>query len=152
MSEADLFRQYAKEAMSESSEVTSDDEKRSLIDLACIWVQAALMSERVFGSSFTSSPRDTSWSRIADLLDRPPIAAEFLISVISALIGAEVREIMSCEKSGDKKVERGYWVVVGLRLPRRLCSRSSETPSVTKNLGCGPSIRRRRRTATPKRR
>jgi hypothetical protein len=60
MSEADLFRQYAKEAMSESSEVTSDDEKRSLIDLACIWVQAALMSERVFGSSFTSSPRDTS--------------------------------------------------------------------------------------------
>ncbi len=58
MSEADLFRQYAKEAMREASEVTSDDEKRSLIDLACIWVQAALMSERVFGSSFVSSPRD----------------------------------------------------------------------------------------------
>jgi hypothetical protein len=41
MSEAELFRQYAKEAMRESSEVASDDEKRSLIDLACIWVQAA---------------------------------------------------------------------------------------------------------------
>jgi hypothetical protein len=58
MSEADVFRQYAKEAMRESSEVASDDEKRSLIDLACIWVQAALASERVLGSSFTSSPRD----------------------------------------------------------------------------------------------
>lgn len=60
MSEADLFRQYAKEAMHESSEVASDDEKRSLIDLACIWVQAALMSERVFGSSFSSSPHDVA--------------------------------------------------------------------------------------------
>jgi hypothetical protein len=58
MSEADLFRQYAKEAMREPSEVTSDNEKRSLTDLACTWVQAALMSERVIGSSFTSSPRD----------------------------------------------------------------------------------------------
>ena len=60
MSEADLFRQYAKEAMRETSEVTSDDEKRSLIDLACIWVQAALMSERVCGSSFASSPQDVA--------------------------------------------------------------------------------------------
>jgi hypothetical protein len=60
MSEADLFRQYAKEAMRESSEVASDDEKRNLIDLACIWVQAALVSERVFGSSFVSSPQDVA--------------------------------------------------------------------------------------------
>jgi len=60
MSEADLFRQYAKEAMRESSEVSSDDEKRSLIDLACIWVQAALVSERVFGPSFASSPQDAA--------------------------------------------------------------------------------------------
>ncbi len=54
MSEADLFRQYAKE------EVTSENEKQSLIDLACTWAQAALMSERVIGSSITSSPRDVS--------------------------------------------------------------------------------------------
>ncbi|HVT27444.1 MAG TPA: hypothetical protein VHE81_05440 [Lacipirellulaceae bacterium] len=59
MSEAELFRQYAKEAMRESSEFASDDEKRSLIDLACIWVQA-VMSERVLGSSFTSSPRNVA--------------------------------------------------------------------------------------------
>ena len=57
MSEADLFRQYAKEAMCETSEVTNENEKQSLIDLACIWVQAALMSERVIGSSFASSPQ-----------------------------------------------------------------------------------------------
>ena len=60
MTEADLFRQYAKEAMRESSKVTSENERRSLIDLACTWVQAALMSERVFGSSFVSPPRDVA--------------------------------------------------------------------------------------------
>lgn len=58
MSEADLFRQYAKEAMHESSKATSENEKRTLIDLTCTWAHAALMSERVMGSSFISSPRD----------------------------------------------------------------------------------------------
>jgi hypothetical protein len=37
MSEADLFRQYAQEAMHESSKATSENEKRTLIDLACTW-------------------------------------------------------------------------------------------------------------------
>jgi hypothetical protein len=58
MSDADLYRQYAKEAMHGSSKATSENEKRVLADLACTWVQAALMSERVLGSSFISSPRD----------------------------------------------------------------------------------------------
>ena len=58
MNEADLFRQYAKEAMHGSSKAPSDNEKRSLTDLACTWAQAALMSDRVLGSSFVSSPRD----------------------------------------------------------------------------------------------
>jgi hypothetical protein len=58
MSEADLFRQYAKEAMREFSKATSENEKGILSDLACTWSQAALMSERVLGSSFVSSPRD----------------------------------------------------------------------------------------------
>jgi hypothetical protein len=49
MSDADLFRRYAKEAMHESFEATSEHEKRA--DLACTWAQAALMSDRVFGSS-----------------------------------------------------------------------------------------------------
>ena len=58
MSEADLFRQYAKEAMHEAAKATSENEKRTLIDLACTWSQAAVMSERVLGSSFVASPRD----------------------------------------------------------------------------------------------
>jgi len=58
MSEANLFRQYAKEAVRASSKATNETEKRSLIDLACIWAQAALKSEKVMGSSFISSPRD----------------------------------------------------------------------------------------------
>jgi hypothetical protein len=56
MSDADLFRQYAKEAMCGSAEATTENEKQGLLDLACTWVQAALASERVWGSSFTSQP------------------------------------------------------------------------------------------------
>jgi hypothetical protein len=60
MTESDLFRQYAKEAMRSSSKSTDENEKRDLIGLACIWAQAALMSEGVFGSSFVTSPRGDS--------------------------------------------------------------------------------------------
>jgi hypothetical protein len=58
MSDANLFRQYAEEAMHGSSKVTSENEKQALIDLACTWAQAAFASERVWGSSYTPSPRD----------------------------------------------------------------------------------------------
>ena len=51
MSDADLFRRYAKEAMHESFVATSKNERRALADFACTWAQAALMSDRVFGSS-----------------------------------------------------------------------------------------------------
>ena len=60
MTEADLFRQYAKEAMGSSSKSTNENEKRDLVDLACTWVRAALISERVFWSSFTLSPHDVA--------------------------------------------------------------------------------------------
>jgi hypothetical protein len=58
MKEADLFRQYGKEAMRWSScKSTSADEKRALINLACRYAQAASMSEGVvLGSSFVPSP------------------------------------------------------------------------------------------------
>jgi len=46
--------------MRSSSKSTDENEKRDLIGLACIWAQAALTSEGVFGSSFASSPRDDS--------------------------------------------------------------------------------------------
>ena len=59
MKEADLFRQYAKEAMRwSSSKSASADERRALINLACRYAQAASMSEGVvLGSSFIPSPR-----------------------------------------------------------------------------------------------
>jgi hypothetical protein len=55
MGEANLFRQYAKEAMHVSSKVASENEKRTLVDLACTWALAGLMSDRVLGSSFVPS-------------------------------------------------------------------------------------------------
>ena len=58
MKEADLFRQFAKEAMRRSSLSTRADEQSALINLACRYEQAALMSEGVvLGSSFIPSPR-----------------------------------------------------------------------------------------------
>jgi hypothetical protein len=40
-------------------------------ELAVIWAQAALMSDRVFGSSFTSSPR-----RLDEAISRAPLLME----------------------------------------------------------------------------
>src|SRR4029077_13370602 len=56
MSEAELFWHYAREAARSSSQSTSENEKQVLMGLACTWAQAALMSERVLGSSFIPSP------------------------------------------------------------------------------------------------
>ena len=49
MSEASQFRQYAEEALRWVRESTTEEEKRTLTELACIWAQAALQSERIFG-------------------------------------------------------------------------------------------------------
>jgi hypothetical protein len=49
MSDAALFRQYAKEAIHASSKATSENDKQTLIELASTWARAALMSERVCG-------------------------------------------------------------------------------------------------------
>jgi hypothetical protein len=43
--------------MRETSNVAGEAEKRALEELAVIWAQAMLMSDRVLGSSFASSPR-----------------------------------------------------------------------------------------------
>jgi hypothetical protein len=58
MSDTNVFRQFAKEAMRGSAKAANGDEKRALEELACTWTQAALMSERVFGPSPTLSSRD----------------------------------------------------------------------------------------------
>ena len=58
MSEAVLFRQHAKEAMDGSSKVKDENEKQALVDVAFTWALAALMSDRVLGSSFVPSLSD----------------------------------------------------------------------------------------------
>jgi hypothetical protein len=58
MSDAHLFRRYAKEAMRSASKSTSENEARDFVDLACTWARAASAGEKILGSSFISSPRD----------------------------------------------------------------------------------------------
>ena len=53
MSDASGFRLYAEEAMRGSSNAVDEAEKRGLEELAVIWAQAALMSDRVLGSSWS---------------------------------------------------------------------------------------------------
>jgi hypothetical protein len=58
MGEADLFRQYAKEAMHVAPKVANENEKRTPVNVAYTWALAGLMSDRVLGSSFVSSLGD----------------------------------------------------------------------------------------------
>ena len=46
MSEASQFRRYAEEALRWVDQSTTEKEKRTLIELACTWAQAAAESER----------------------------------------------------------------------------------------------------------
>ena len=55
MSEASQFRQYAEEALRWVGESTTEDEKRTLTELACMWAKAAWQSERIFGDE--SAPK-----------------------------------------------------------------------------------------------
>jgi hypothetical protein len=57
-----VFRLLAEEAMRDSSKAVCEDDRRALEDLACTWARAALMSDRVFGWSW--SPRDESASHV----------------------------------------------------------------------------------------
>jgi hypothetical protein len=58
MSDTSVFRVFAEEAMRNAARATSEAERQALEDLACTWAQAALASDRLFGSSFVASPRD----------------------------------------------------------------------------------------------
>jgi hypothetical protein len=62
MSDASVFRQLAEETMRNSFNAANEDERQALEELACIWAQAALMSDRVFGSSWP--PHDIASSHI----------------------------------------------------------------------------------------
>jgi hypothetical protein len=73
MSDASVFRLLAEEAMHDSSKAVCEDDRRALEDLACTWAQAALLSDRVFGSfgsSFIPLPRpvDEATARARSLI------------------------------------------------------------------------------------
>ncbi len=46
MSKADQFRQYADEAMHWAYQPRNETNRQALLDLACTWMQAALLSEK----------------------------------------------------------------------------------------------------------
>ena len=57
MTEANEFRQYAKEALQCASESKDENEKLSFIELADTWAQAAIASQVIFGSGDISPRR-----------------------------------------------------------------------------------------------
>jgi hypothetical protein len=52
MTDANLFQEFAEEALQRASKAKSEQEKLALNELALAWVNAALASDRVFGSSW----------------------------------------------------------------------------------------------------
>jgi hypothetical protein len=66
MTEANEFRQYAKEAVQCASEAKDENEKLNFVELANTWAQAAIASEMIFGSGIISR-----WW-VADEAKRPP--------------------------------------------------------------------------------
>jgi hypothetical protein len=57
MTEANEFRRYAKEALECASKAKGENEKRSFIELAGTWAQAAIASQMIFGSGDISPQR-----------------------------------------------------------------------------------------------
>jgi hypothetical protein len=49
MSNVDQFRQYAAEALRGARQSKTEESKQALFELARIWTEAAVQSERIFG-------------------------------------------------------------------------------------------------------
>ena len=49
MTDANLFQEFAEEALQRASKAKSEQEKLAFNELALAWVNAALASDRVFG-------------------------------------------------------------------------------------------------------
>jgi hypothetical protein len=73
MSQADEFRQYAKEAMRDARQSKSENEKEALIDLAHTWAQAALRcgpALRPLTSTVSAAPKTRRSTRSRRTLRR----------------------------------------------------------------------------------
>jgi hypothetical protein len=63
MSEASQFRQLADEALRWATKATTEKERRSLMQLACTWAEAATMSENPMLVSVNYSSTDHHTAR-----------------------------------------------------------------------------------------
>jgi hypothetical protein len=52
MTDANVYQEFAKEALQQATKAKSEQEKLALNELALAWVNGALASDRVFGSSW----------------------------------------------------------------------------------------------------
>jgi hypothetical protein len=52
MTDANVYQEFAKEALQQASKAKSEQEKLALDELTLAWVNDALASDRVFGSSW----------------------------------------------------------------------------------------------------
>jgi hypothetical protein len=52
MTDANLFEEFAKEALQQASKAKGENERLALNETGPAWVNAALASDRVFGSSW----------------------------------------------------------------------------------------------------
>jgi hypothetical protein len=64
MSESSQFRQYADEALNWAAQATTEKERRSLLELARTWAEAAAMSQNPMlgGVNYVSTEHDTAHS------------------------------------------------------------------------------------------
>jgi hypothetical protein len=62
MSEASQFREYANEALRWAAKATTEKEKRSLMQLARTWAEAAAMSQNpmLVGTNYISTDHNTA--------------------------------------------------------------------------------------------
>ena len=71
MTDANLFEEFAKEALQQASKAKSENERLALNDIALAWVNAALASDRVLATEASSEVQTIcSGVRAYDRFDR----------------------------------------------------------------------------------
>jgi hypothetical protein len=116
MSECNVFRLYAKEAMQESLNAVDEADRQALEELACTWAQAALMSDRVFGSSWTplneaTSRVDGQWRHVGQIASTPVRARSRCRNQWLLSIRIGIRLCFTAEKQASG-LEAPFWAAL----------------------------------------
>lgn len=72
MTDADLFQEFAKEAIQAASKAKSESERLALNDLALTWVNAALQRDRIFQAFRPSTEAGVRWIDLSRVIRRAP--------------------------------------------------------------------------------